>query len=325
MASFPTPSTPFPSHLLDDVMPTLKDTEWRILCVIVRQTLGWQAGEGRKRSDWLTHRQLMRRTGRASEAVSKAIDGLIRRGLIEVQNSDGDVLLSPASRRAQGRLYFRLHPGAFGRSASQLPVDNPGDKFQKSEVEDPISEIRKAKITKENEYKNTPYGGETGRACSPDIGENLQTGNQTSTFPSSEVTQFLKTYQRFFRCCSPRGDPPPIAWGKDGKRIKQLLQTYSYERLVELLEQFFQSNDRWIRQRGYSLSTFYTVLPQLLMNALSSLPSDPLTRTGSWMRAGTLGSTKRGTASLSSSPKMSAVECMPSLDRIGRRHSRFHA
>ena len=27
--------TPFPNKLIDEVMPTLRDTEWRVLCVIL--------------------------------------------------------------------------------------------------------------------------------------------------------------------------------------------------------------------------------------------------------------------------------------------------
>jgi len=55
---------PFPSALLDEWLPRLKDTEWRLLCVVVRQTLGWKNGKGRKRRDWMSQSQLMKRTGR---------------------------------------------------------------------------------------------------------------------------------------------------------------------------------------------------------------------------------------------------------------------
>lgn len=34
---------PFPRVLVDEVMPDLTDTEWRVLTVIVRQTIGWQS------------------------------------------------------------------------------------------------------------------------------------------------------------------------------------------------------------------------------------------------------------------------------------------
>ncbi len=66
-------TTPFPNHLLDNAMPRLRDTEWRLLCVLVRQTLGWQnkSEGGRKQRDWLTQAQLKKRTGRDSAAPAR--------------------------------------------------------------------------------------------------------------------------------------------------------------------------------------------------------------------------------------------------------------
>ena len=110
---FPVRSTPFPNALLDEAMPALRDTEWRVLCVVVRATLGWRGRQAGKRraSDWLTRGQLRRRTGRQSEALSAAVDALVRRGLIEVSDEDGQPLPTPAMRRrARGRLSYRLSP-----------------------------------------------------------------------------------------------------------------------------------------------------------------------------------------------------------------------
>lgn len=104
-------STPFPNYLLDTVMPTLKDTEWRVLCVVVRQTLGCRSidDKRRKTSDWLTQSQLKRRTGRESGAVSKAMESLVRKGLLSVRNRDGKLLHTPQARRLCGSgLYFEL-------------------------------------------------------------------------------------------------------------------------------------------------------------------------------------------------------------------------
>lgn len=107
-------TTPVPNDLPDKVMPTLRDTELRVLLVVVRQTLGWQDGPDpsrRKERDWLTQSQLMRRTGRASEAVSSAVDGLVQARLIEVQDKWGRPLVTPAERRRSlGKLYYRLRP-----------------------------------------------------------------------------------------------------------------------------------------------------------------------------------------------------------------------
>ncbi|MBX3117418.1 MAG: replication protein [Fimbriimonadaceae bacterium] len=105
-------TTPFPNFLLDRVMPRLTDTEWRIICIIVRQTYGWSIGSGiRKGSDWLSHFQFKRKTGRQSAAISRAIDVLVRSGLIAVRDRHGYGLYTPAARRrSHSHLNFALHP-----------------------------------------------------------------------------------------------------------------------------------------------------------------------------------------------------------------------
>ena len=139
----PVSTTPFPNSLLDDVMPTLSDTEWRILCVIVRQTLGWQSNkrdETRKECDWLTHRQLLVRTGRASAAVSRAIQGLIQKKRIVIEDEEGQVLSCAKERREhRGRLYFRLHPTLLSRETNGSDVRSHTEQtntFSQKEEED---------------------------------------------------------------------------------------------------------------------------------------------------------------------------------------------
>lgn len=105
-------TTPVPNFLLDKIMPRLRDTEWRLLSVIVRQTRGWQSENGeRKEADWLSHFQLKRRTGRSGAAVSHGIDALVRRRLIIVRDLSGQTLQTPADRRrSRSRLSFSLNP-----------------------------------------------------------------------------------------------------------------------------------------------------------------------------------------------------------------------
>jgi hypothetical protein len=137
-----TGATPMPNRLLDVWMPRLRDTEWRVLCVVVRQTLGWQApgGTGRKASDWLTQSQLKRRTGRNSEAVSRAVQRLVSLGLLCVRDAGGDALTSPeARRRHRGRLYYSLDEGACS-----------------------MGEVRKANSTKETDTKEKSSGEGSG-------------------------------------------------------------------------------------------------------------------------------------------------------------------
>lgn len=123
-------TTPFPNVLLDTVLPTLSDTAWRVLCVIVRATYGWHRGPGRRKErDWLTHSQLKGRTGRHSEAISKALHELVSRNLICIHDDVGAPLHSGFARRGRKRLYFSL-ASAFSES-----------------------EFRKAKTTKETHTK----------------------------------------------------------------------------------------------------------------------------------------------------------------------------
>lgn len=137
-------TTPVPNELLDAVMPKLRDTELRLLLVVVRQTLGWQDGADpmkRKEKDWLTQSQLMRRTGRASGAVSHAVDALVRANLIDVLDRWGRPLATPVERRRHlGRLYYRLH-----QSREVVAHD----------LKTPKSAHIKAHTTKERRHNNT--------------------------------------------------------------------------------------------------------------------------------------------------------------------------
>lgn len=69
-----TPWTKIPNVLLDQLMPKLRDTELRLLLVLLRQTAGWNR-DGRPVV--LSYRTLSRRTGRQSEALSRGIDSLL--------------------------------------------------------------------------------------------------------------------------------------------------------------------------------------------------------------------------------------------------------
>lgn len=108
------PVVPVPALYIDRVMPALSDAEWRILCIVIRQTLGWIDEENaahRKGRDWISHSQFKARTGKSGDSVSKSIDSLVRSGLIVVEREDGTPLNhASARRRARTRLYYRLAP-----------------------------------------------------------------------------------------------------------------------------------------------------------------------------------------------------------------------
>jgi hypothetical protein len=102
-------ATPTPNSLLD-VALTLPETEARLLLLVTRDTIGYAAGPGlRRASVRLSHKQIGRRIGRSSTAISQAIEGLVSRGLLEVTDEAGAVLATGRERRAQrSALRFRL-------------------------------------------------------------------------------------------------------------------------------------------------------------------------------------------------------------------------
>lgn len=74
-----TPWTKVPNHLIQVLLPTLTDTELRILLILLRQTTGWNKPNA---TVVLPYRKLMVRTGRSSETVWKAVQSLRTKGLI---------------------------------------------------------------------------------------------------------------------------------------------------------------------------------------------------------------------------------------------------
>ncbi len=258
---FPSYSTPFPSRLLDEIMPTLKDTEWRLLCVVVRQTLGWREGSGRKKRDWLTHAQLKAHTGRSSEAVSQAVNALVKKMLIETCDEEGILLKTPEDRRAcAGRLYFRLgakaipERGLLRKTETHLPI---------SERHVSQSEDAKSKTTKERSDKTITHA---------------EAGSRFSA-EAKDATRFLQGYMQRFRQRSARGEPPPIRWERDLRLAEELLSQYGYARLSGLLERFFESKDPRVKKRGYALSCFPVLLPALLMEETFRTPDQGRTTT----------------------------------------------
>lgn len=86
--NLPKPETPWlktPFILIDHLMPSLKDTELRVLLVLLRRSASMRHQSYRPMI--LSYRELIRRTGRQSEAVSNAISALRQRGLIHSSRS----------------------------------------------------------------------------------------------------------------------------------------------------------------------------------------------------------------------------------------------
>lgn len=147
-------AVPIPNRLVDAVLPTLKDTELRVLLIVLRQTLGWREGSETggwryKKRDWISHSQMVKRTGRGSEAISKAVDALVQRELLIVETTTGKPLNTPMERRRHlGRLYYR--PGdILGITASSShPAKAKTTTYTRYNIKEDVKRIRPVRLSR---------------------------------------------------------------------------------------------------------------------------------------------------------------------------------
>ncbi len=273
---WPAGTTALPNALFDALLPTLSDTELRVLLVVARSTLGWREGNGRKERDWLSHAQLCRRTGRSNTPVSSAIDSLVQRGLLLVQNEAGEPLTTPAQRRAaRSRLFFRLGPALLAppptaetagpkdhrfatrhKTAAVLEAALP-DERAPDHPDIPQSGFHLPETTKETRTKNLeselsfPQSGITDKTAGIE-----ERDDQQEMENEEAVRRVLHAFERAYRTTRPAEPMPP----GDDEAALALLQSYverGYAKALEAwLPAFFSSSFGFVRRRNYSLHAY---------------------------------------------------------------------
>ena len=76
--------TMFNNYILDHIMPDLSASGWKVLCVAIRQTIGWQDNEaesGRREMEVISYSQFRQMTGIGSDqTVARAIKECVDKG-----------------------------------------------------------------------------------------------------------------------------------------------------------------------------------------------------------------------------------------------------
>jgi len=91
---FEVPWTLFHNYVLDEIMPALSPNGWKILCVAIRQTLGWQGSGPGDRREWdtISYSQFMEKSGiRGRATVSRAIKECLNAGYLLRKQVGADV------------------------------------------------------------------------------------------------------------------------------------------------------------------------------------------------------------------------------------------
>lgn len=106
-------TTPRPNSICDVWMRILNGSEYKVLDVIVRYTLGWKdmnTLSERKERAWISNKVFLEMTNLSKGAVASAIQALYDKGAIEVFDEVGNLLDTPKKRKGRQRLYFKLKP-----------------------------------------------------------------------------------------------------------------------------------------------------------------------------------------------------------------------
>jgi hypothetical protein len=91
---------------------------------------------------------------------------------------------------------------------------------------------------------------------------NNKTNNTLSPKPTIEY--FIKKFKE------KHGLDPVINWAKDSKLIKTLLNSRTQEEIKTLIDKFFASEDKFIKESGYSIGVFYSQINKMLTSGNSA-------------------------------------------------------
>ncbi len=84
--------------------------------------------------------------------------------------------------------------------------------------------------------------------------------------PDSRVKEFLSWYPTEYR--KRFGSPYHVEWGKDGKRVKDLLRDFVLSEIQNRALQFLNSEDPWVRQNGgFTIAVFASQINKLISTA----------------------------------------------------------
>jgi len=262
-------TTQVPNVILDEWLPRLRDTELRVLLIVVRQTFGWiedkETGR-RKERDWISRRQLMHKAGRSHDAIAKAINVLAEYNLIEAFDERGIKLVTPLDReKCGGRIYYRFNTvKPLATLFDTLPkIRRVGEKsrvihypsgFQPPVKPDPTKETH---FTKDNTLHPVRDAGDNGKDKNGENEPNIETGTPRkpdkpdSRKEPSVHRQFVDFWHRNVQ--KARGITPVVT-GADGKNLKRAFVIADLPTLEKLAVYFL--NHPSFRYVSPTISTF---------------------------------------------------------------------
>lgn len=235
-------TTQIPNVILDDWLPRLTDVEFRILIVIVRQTLGWVMDDDsgrRKERDWISSSQLTQKTGRGRTQISSNLKSLIEEHhLIEATDKEGK-LLDTAEKRKQnrGQIFYRLtlrdpQASLFDQPRDRKPnTENPRIRIPNTAIPNTTKETH---ITKDNLVIDESLTRE----------DNVGKKEEKQAKPPSDHKLFIDF---FYQATKSTRNVATIITAADAKMLKQALERGISRETLEQVAIFFLTDRDFIK------------------------------------------------------------------------------
>jgi hypothetical protein len=104
-------TTQVPNFLFDTYLAQLTESELKVLLVVVRQTFGWldkRTGK-RKLKDRISGSQFRDKTGLSKRIITKTVQSLAVKNLLQITDFKGCALQNPKDRRGKTYLYYAIN------------------------------------------------------------------------------------------------------------------------------------------------------------------------------------------------------------------------
>lgn len=213
--------------------------EMQIIWVIIRKTYGYVNGSNKRKKtmDAIALSQFARLTGIDRRKCHLLLKRLVGKQVIRKdvpQKGDG-LILSYGLQKDYSRWRVSSKKGTV------------------TQMDDKVSPKKATKVS--------PKRSHTKENSKETLKEN--TGDHKKA-----VTYFCDRYQERFGIAYAFSD------GKDGRLLKNLLTVFGYDKLIAIIDHFFETDDDFLCQAGYTIGTLKTKANTLAQQLSGRLPSD---------------------------------------------------
>ena len=207
------------------VKAELSGSEYQIVLYVMRKTWGFKKPE-----DWISLSQFERITNKSRARVCESIKALVKKNIL-VKNT------------------------LLGKT-TKLSINKNFDEWNKVVKKSGLVKKTRLVTSKENKTQLVKNTGHTKDIYTKESMENKSSPTQDKQL-NKDVTAIIDYYSTCYEGVF--GSKPVItAWARYKKVAKPVVKQLGIEELKKRMDKYFITNDDWLKQNRWPLSTFFT-------------------------------------------------------------------